>query len=401
MSLTLRTLCTERDNQFKITLRAGGNGFRNAVTWVHVVEDDYVIPFFHGSELVVTTGIKTASDPGWLSGLVRELHARRVAGLIVNTGKYILDIPEEVLAFCDEAEFPLLTMPWEIHVTEMLQTFCTRIIQERQDNEQFDKALTDAVFRRGDEAAWREVLGRHFDPDGTFVAIVLRTGRGGGEGEEDGGAEFSFINRLRRFKTIHHRAASAKFGLLPMDDCQLLAVNNVDRSMMPELLSIIRESYRAAEKAGKLAIGVGTEVNGLANLSRSYQRAEAAMRMAACRRAPCVRFEDMGFYKILFSVKDDEILHAYAAGLLGPLEEGDRGRENIELLTAYIDNDRSLERTAEALYLHRNTVNYRLQKLKTLLDSPLKTVEDLFPYQVALAIRDMERRDGGAEAGEM
>ncbi len=128
MSLTLKTLCTENDNQFKLTLRAGGNGYRNAVAWVHMVEDDYVIPYFHGSELVVTTGIKTESEPGWLSGLVRELHERGVAGLIVNTGKYILDIPEDILAYCDEAEFPLLTMPWEIHVTEMLQTFCTRII---------------------------------------------------------------------------------------------------------------------------------------------------------------------------------------------------------------------------------------------------------------------------------
>ena len=395
MSLTLRTLCTERDNQFRITLRAGGNGFRNAVTWVHVVEDDYVIPFLHGSELAVTTGIKTEADPGWLSGLVRELHGRRAAGLIVNTGKYILDIPEDVLAFCDEAEFPLLTMPWEIHVTEMLQTFCTRIIQERQDNERFDRALTDAVLGRGDEAAWREVLGRHFDPDGQFVVIVLRAGPPDGESGEREGAEYAFINRLRRFKTIHGRASSAKFGLLPMDDCQLLTVNNLDRSMMPELLSVITESYRNADRAGNLFIGVGTEVTGLASLSRSCQRAEAAMRMAACRGETCVRFEDMGFYRILFSVKDEEILRSYAAELLGPLEERDRGREGLELLRAYIENDRSLERTAEALYLHRNTVNYRLQKLKALLDSPLKTAEDLFPYQVALAIRDMERRDGG------
>ncbi|MCI6019066.1 MAG: helix-turn-helix domain-containing protein [Clostridiales bacterium] len=52
--------------------------------------------------------------------------------------------------------------------------------------------------------------------------------------------------------------------------------------------------------------------------------------------------------------------------------------------------DRSLEGTARAMFLHRNTVNYRIQKMKTLLGSPLKTLEDLFPYQVALAIRDME-----------
>lgn len=59
-------------------------------------------------------------------------------------------------------------------------------------------------------------------------------------------------------------------------------------------------------------------------------------------------------------------------------------------LRAYIRNDRSLEKTAADLYLHRNTVNYQIQKLKKILHSPLKTAEDLFPYYVALSIRDME-----------
>ena len=41
--------------------------------------------------------------------------------------------------------------------------------------------------------------------------------------------------------------------------------------------------------------------------------------------------------------------------------------------------------------MHRNTVNYQIQKMKELLNSPLKTVEDMLPFQVALAIRDMRK----------
>ena len=116
------------------------------------------------------------------------------------------------------------------------------------------------------------------------------------------------------------------------------------------------------------------------------------MQMAVYRNVPYVHFEDMGFFKILFSVKDEDVLHAYADEILSPLERGEgKHQDYIELLQAYIKHDRSLERTAAELYLHRNTVNYRLQKMKALLGCQLKTVEDLFPYQVALAIRDMER----------
>ena len=122
------------------------------------------------------------------------------------------------------------------------------------------------------------------------------------------------------------------------------------------------------------------------------------MRMAVYRNVPYIHFEDMGFYKILFSVKDEDILSAYADEILAPIEGDDAKRQGyIELLQAYIQNDRSLERTAAALYLHRNTVNYRIQKMKMLLNSPLKTVEDLFPFQVALAIRDMDIHSYGKQ----
>ena len=99
----------------------------------------------------------------------------------------------------------------------------------------------------------------------------------------------------------------------------------------------------------------------------------------------------MGFYKILFSLKDDDLLTAYAEEILGPLEEYEKNHQGyMELLKSYIEHDRSLEKTAEALFLHRNTVNYRIQKIKTILNNPLKTLNDLFPFQVAFAIREME-----------
>lgn len=390
MSLPLKTLCTENDNQFKLSLRAGGNGFRNAVTWVHMVEDAYIIPYFHGSELAVTTGIKAASDPLWLNDLVRELQGRGAAGLIVNTGKYILDIPPEVLRCCEEQEFPLLTMPWEIHVTEMLQTFCTRIIQERSESALFDKALEDAIFKRGSEEERREILSRYYDLNGSFTVILVQASRVEEEIKKIQGIEYVFINRLRRFKTINGMN-TAKFGLLTRDNYQLIVANNVPRSQMPALLRIILDTYEDAVKAHALFVGVGIEVTGLSDINKSFQRARTALRMAVYRNTPYIRFEDMGFYKILFSVKDEEILYAYADELLAPIADEDGKHQGyIELLRAYIENDRSLERTAAALYLHRNTVNYRIQKMKSMLDSPLKTVEDLFPYQVALAIRDME-----------
>ncbi len=390
MSIALKTLCSENGNIFKLTLRAGGNGYRNTVTWVYVLEDDSIIPYFHGSELAVTSGIRAVTDPGWLAELVRKLTERGAAGLVINTGKYVFAIPKELQILCDSLDFPLLTMPWEIHMTEMIQTFCTRIIQDRQDSALMDQALTDAICQTGDPEEIRAVLGAHYDLEGKFTVLLIHTNRQSDEIWKPEGREYVFINSLRRFKTMNGLTRS-KFGVIEFENDQVMVANNVDTRLMPELLRIVSEVYRDAARAKALFIGIGSEVTGLENIARSFQRAQAATRMALFRNETAVRFEDMGFYKILFSVKDEGVLRSYADDVLAPLEADAASKEdNLALLRAYIENDRSLERTAEALYLHRNTVNYRLQKLRTLADTPLKTVEDLFPYQVALAIRDTE-----------
>lgn len=62
----------------------------------------------------------------------------------------------------------------------------------------------------------------------------------------------------------------------------------------------------------------------------------------------------------------------------------------VETLRSYIANDRSLIGVSRDTYTHRNTVNYRIQNIKRLLDNELKTTADLFPYQVAFCIRDMK-----------
>lgn len=113
---------------------------------------------------------------------------------------------------------------------------------------------------------------------------------------------------------------------------------------------------------------------------------------------PIVDFNQMGVFGILFSTEDPDILRSYADRLLGPLEEYDKihysdqgeGIGYVETLRSYIINDRSLIGVARSTYTHRNTVNYRIQNIKRLLNNELKTTADLFPYQIALCIRDMK-----------
>ena len=141
-----------------------------------------------------------------------------------------------------------------------------------------------------------------------------------------------------------------------------------------------------------LSLGIGSQINGISSVKSAFTSAKMAAQMAYQTGRKVIDFQEMGFFKILFAADDTAILKSYEHQLLGPLEEHDRRHHSqyLETLRAYIENDRSLMGVAESTFTHRNTVNYRIQNIKKILNNPLKTAQDLFPYQVAFYIRDMK-----------
>jgi DNA-binding PucR family transcriptional regulator len=116
------------------------------------------------------------------------------------------------------------------------------------------------------------------------------------------------------------------------------------------------------------------------------------MKMAMGTNRVIAKFDEMGFFKILYSIEDAEILSSYTNEILGSLLEYDKLHNTayIDTLRSYIKNDRSIIRVAEDTFTHRNTVNYRIQKIKRIIGCELKNAEELFTYQVAFYIKDME-----------
>ena len=59
-------------------------------------------------------------------------------------------------------------------------------------------------------------------------------------------------------------------------------------------------------------------------------------------------------------------------------------QEGMNTILHYVDNNMSLQRTAQALYIHRNTLNYRLSKLENDFNLDLKNLRDLMVLYFAL-----------------
>ena len=107
---------------------------------------------------------------------------------------------------------------------------------------------------------------------------------------------------------------------------------------------------------GRLIGGVG-RLNDLYESHKSYKEARIALKYAHNNRSILTYLDTLSLEIILESI-DNEVKRQYTDKVLKVLE-----REEITLLETYYKNDMSLKHTAEELYIHKNTLQYRLERI--------------------------------------
>ena len=90
MSVTLKELCQKDNNKYSIKLHCRQNLLDISVAWVYLLEDIENNDFLRANELVITTGMQIHNQEDMLH-LIDILAKRKCCGLILNTGRYVLD----------------------------------------------------------------------------------------------------------------------------------------------------------------------------------------------------------------------------------------------------------------------------------------------------------------------
>lgn len=172
MSFTIEDMILTAEERYEMKFLAGKNGWANSISWVHLLEDTTIIQNFWGKELAVTTGLGFPQKEDWMN-LARLLNKYHASGLIINVGQYIYEVPEELKAYCDENDLPLLTVPWEVHLSDMIKDFSIHVFLQDHTDEQIASALIAAIETPENQKAYRKELLQHFDVDGSFQVFLL------------------------------------------------------------------------------------------------------------------------------------------------------------------------------------------------------------------------------------
>jgi PucR family transcriptional regulator, purine catabolism regulatory protein len=127
---------------------------------------------------------------------------------------------------------------------------------------------------------------------------------------------------------------------------------------------------------------------------RSFHEARCALEATALANgnAPDVAsHEDLGAFRLLLAVQDDEALRVYTDSVLGPLEDGggEYGDELLRSLEAFIEQNGQWEKAARQLYCHRHTLRYRIRRIEELTGRDMKSARDRIELWLALRAREL------------
>lgn len=138
----------------------------------------------------------------------------------------------------------------------------------------------------------------------------------------------------------------------------------------PEALQAELVRLLGGRTPATISIGVGGIHPGTSGIRQSHQEAKQAFTMS--RRlygsGQITRFDDLGIYRLLFAARDLPELRSFHDEALAALIDYDRqhGSELLQTLGAFFAGRCGPKETAALLGVHRNTVLYRLERIREL-----------------------------------
>ncbi len=381
MGYTIEDMLVVSQQKYQMKLIAGHSGWSNSISWLLMLEDVTIIHNFSGKELAVTTGLGFQTEESLLK-LAKLLNEQSASGLIINTGYYIKVIPESVISLCNKLGLPLLTVPWDVFLADMIKDLSIRVFLQSSTDEQISAALIRAIRHPEERDMYVHELLPYFDTDGTFQVSLITT------------------PDLDKMDTVERRRIAYRMQLyltnlthnghfFYYDSYFVVIVNAVTEKELRQIIDTFHQRLKQKMPETRFWIGVSDQVVDIKNLQTAYMRASAAVAMARLRNNTLQYFDQMGVYQLLYSVSDKKLLENFSTSRLLPLITYDEEHHSnyTEMLEIYLQCGGSLQAMAAKMYVHRNTILYRMNNIKQLLGCGLETTEEKLPYLLACLIR--------------
>ena len=385
----------------KATVVAGEGGLNRIVSGISVLEtsniifDEYSYKSL-GGELVVTGFITCYDDINGILRCVESFSKSDDAGLIVfYLGIYLKEIPKKVIELADRLDFPIIVMPphrddipYSYVIYEVMQLIFENKLKSnawQKDNYEIDAEFVKAILDEDKISLHRLSFYINNKVEDLRYMKYIHFKQ---DIADDYELKKEVLNNIRSY--YYNRSIKA-YAAVYEDDIVVLITNkhNIQQEDVSHLIDNL------GNLSLKLDIAYLDGLDSLESIISAYKLCKYTI-----KSVPLI-FKIKKYYlrhDLLFTeqclnlIKDGESDIQYYLSILNKVEECDTSLyKTLELYA--IDYNMNVVKTSESLFLHRNSVQYRLNKIKELIGNDKFEFPAINQLMIAMAIKRIRMND--------
>lgn len=199
-----------------------------------------------------------------------------------------------------------------------------------------------------------------------------------------------FTKWMSRIETLLRQIeATVIIGTVRHSLYLLLPVKNRSQQELRKIINQIATGIKQVVQVD-VCFGIGRTYSGVEGLRKSFREAEQAVVLGPVfwKDQSIIYFNNIGVYRLISLVDNREELRQFYEETVGKLAANDSGSDLnlIETLEQYFKHNESLTETAKQLFIHVNTLKYRLQKIKSISGLSLQKTEEKLMLNMGLKI---------------
>jgi len=178
--------------------------------------------------------------------------------------------------------------------------------------------------------------------------------------------------------------------VLPVNETNVALIKQLTDTESRDLHKIAHQIEDAlVESAGvRAVIGIGTVAWHIRDLARSYKEAQVAIDVGKVfsTEDSIINYETLGIGRLIYQLPTT-LCEMFLQEVFkkNPIDALDQ--ETLFTINKFFENNLNVSETARKLFVHRNTLVYRLEKIKKLTGLDLREFDDAITFKVALMVK--------------
>ncbi|MGI6006710.1 MAG: PucR family transcriptional regulator [Ruminococcus sp.] len=363
-----------------MNLIAGEKGLHRMVSWVYMVQTRPYADHMNRGNFALIVVDYVRFDFAEVLVSMEELNTLGISGLAVSVVDDREEVPPDIVKRADELALPLFYIRWEgASFVDIAQSIGYLIVQTGVQNKTTGDYLYNLLFGYQINDKYVEKISGQFGLDFSRpyrVGVIVIDRKYGINLEQDEHTYEYYADCLNR--EVNNMKGSSMFMRF-LNKFVLLFEARKNKEIEHELENILQTLDNKPQFKGliKSTCILGAAYKDPGDFGQSYQEAKNLIAKKDMLPNPKNRkvlsASSMGIYKFMFNSGNQAEILDYCNEKLRRLEEYDHANGTFlqDTLLEYYMHGFSVGKTAEALYIHRNTLQYRIRKIEELLEMEL------------------------------